>query len=266
MTITDHISSRHNPRIKHILQLQKSQVRSSEQLFVIEGIKEIEKAVYAGISIESVYFCPAIISVDHLGELLGNQLKFPVFEVTSEVYGKIAYRENSGGVVVLARMPEHLPEQNTKNQNPLYLVIEGVEKPGNLGAIYRTADAAGVDAILICDPKTDIYNPNTIRASLGCVFTVPSILIDSPSAIAWLKKQGIQILSTYLHAAIPYHTANFKIPTAIVMGTEATGITEEWVEASDANIIIPMRGQTDSMNVSVSTAIVVFEARRQRGF
>jgi len=248
------------------LQLQKSQVRTLDKLFVIEGLKEIEKAVSVGYLIHSVFFCAKLISPLHLAKLLHSQMDYPVYEVSHEVYEKIAYRENSGGVVVVAQSKTHSPEKITLASNPLYLVIEGIEKPGNLGAIYRTADAAGIDAIIICDPKTDIYNPNAIRASLGCVFTVPTFIMDSHIAISWLKKQKIQILSTYLQAAIPYHTADFKIPTAIVMGTEATGITQDWVVASDANIIIPMRGQADSMNVSVSTAIVVFEALRQRGF
>jgi TrmH family RNA methyltransferase len=266
MLISDLITSRLNLKIKHLLQLQKNQVRASEKLFVIEGLKEIEKAVSAGYFFHSVFFCTKLISPLHLAELLHSEMDYPVYEVSHEVYEKIAYRENSGGVVVVAQSKTYSPEKISLASNPLYLVIEGIEKPGNLGAIYRTADAAGIDAVFICDPKTDIYNPNAIRASLGCIFTVPTVVMDTNAAISWLKKHRIQILSTYLQAAIPYHTANFKIPTAIVMGTEATGITQDWVDASDANIIIPMRGQADSMNVSVSTAIVVFEAMRQRGF
>lgn len=266
MLITDHITSRQNPKIKHLLLLQKSQFRNSEQLFVIEGLKEIEKAVFAGYAIKSAFFCAKLISKPALAELLKSESNFPVYEVSHDVFEKIAYRENSGGVIVLAQTRAHVPAALNINLNPLYVVIEGVEKPGNLGAIYRTADAAGVDAIFICDPKTDIYNPNTIRASLGCVFTVPTVITNNTTAISWFKERHIQILSTYLKAAIPYHTADFTKPTAIVMGTEATGITEDWLDASNKNIIIPMRGIADSMNVSVSTAIVVFEAMRQRGF
>lgn len=266
MHITDIITSRQNPRVKHVLRLQKSQVRFQEQLFVIEGLKEIEKATIADYTFDSIFFCPRIISLEELQLLIPEMKGTPLFEVSADVFEKMAYRENSGGVIVLARMKQHEVSGVTQHQNPLYLVLEGVEKPGNLGAIYRTADAAGIDSIIICNPKTDIYNPNTVRASLGCVFTVPTVITDNSTALAMLKQNNIQILSTYLQAAIPYHTADFRLPTAIVMGTEATGISADWIQASDANIIIPMKGYADSMNVSVSTAIVVFEAVRQRGF
>lgn len=266
MHITDIITSRQNPKLKHVLRLQKSQVRFRGQLFVVEGLKEIEKAVIADFIFETIFFCPRIISLDKLQVLIPDMNEIPVYEVSADVFEKMAYRENTGGVIVLARMKQHEISRITANQNPLYLVLEGVEKPGNLGAIYRTADAAGIDSIIICNPKTDIYNPNTIRASLGCVFTVPTVITDNSTALTMLKQNNIQILSTYLQAAIPYHTADFKLPTAIVMGTEATGISPDWIQAADANIIIPMKGYADSMNVSVSTAIVVFEALRQRGF
>lgn len=266
MQVSELITSRQNPKVKHLVRLQKSHTRSQEQLFVIEGLKEIEKAVTAGYSFESIFFCSKIISPSELLKLIPHQNEASTFEVSMDVYKKMAYRENSGGVVVISKMKEHRIGGLRVRETPLYLVVEGVEKPGNLGAIYRTADAAGVDAVIICDPKTDIYNPNTVRASLGCVFTVHTVVTDSLSAMSWLKKHNIQVLCTYLQAAIPYHTADFKLSTAIVMGTEATGISDEWIQASDANIIIPMRGSADSMNVSVSTAIVVFEAMRQRGF
>ncbi len=260
------ITSRQNQRIKHLLRLQKRQTRALEKLFVIEGLKEIEKAIHAGYGLESVFFCSKIITLPELRNLIPNLSDAATFEVSGDVFEKIAYRENSGGVVVVAREKEHKLPALATGTTPLYLVIEGVEKPGNLGAIYRTADAAGVDAIIVCDPKADLYNPNVVRASLGCVFTVPTAISDNAETIDWLKKHKIQILSTYLKAAIPYHTADFTQPTAIVMGTEATGISDDWVQSSDAHIIIPMKGMADSMNVSVSTAIVVFEAMRQRGF
>jgi len=260
------ITSRQNQRIKHLLRLQKRQVRAEEGLFVIEGLKEIEKAVHAGYEFVSVYYCAKIITFLELKKLVHDTSDDLIFEISVDVFEKIAYRENSGGVVVVAKEKEHKLETLTSKANPLYLIVEGVEKPGNLGAIYRTADAAGVDAIIVCDPKADLYNPNVVRASLGCVFTVPTAISENAETIYWLKKHKIQILSTYLKAAIPYHTADFTQPTAIVMGTEATGISDDWVQSSDAHIIIPMKGIADSMNVSVSTAIVVFEAMRQRGF
>jgi len=265
MMVKESITSRQNAKVKHLISLQKSRIRYLERLFVIEGIKEIEKALLSGYRFKEVYFCPQIIPFDSVLKQFGRLPECPVYELSRDVYQKIAYRENTEGIVVLAEMPEN-SHTLAPNNNPLYLVIEGVEKPGNLGAIYRTADAAGIDAVIICDPKADLYNPNAIRASLGCVFTVPTLITTNAKAIAMLKARDIQVVSTYLKAAIPYHHADFNRPTAIVMGTEATGITQEWVEASDYHIIIPMQGMADSMNVSVSTAVVVFEARRQRGF
>lgn len=266
MFVNDPITSRHNPRIKQLLKLQKHQERAQEGLFLIEGIKEIEKAIAAKYLIQNAFYCPQIISKQELKSLIGMQTGMALFEVSPDVFKKIAYRENSGGVVLVAKSKMHLSTELVSSKNPLYLVLEGVEKPGNLGAIYRTADAAGVDAILIADKKTDLYNPNTIRASLGCVFTVPTVIGTNAELLKMLNTNHIQILSTYLEASVPYHTVDFKIPSAIVMGTEATGITRDWINASAANIIIPMKGMADSMNVSVSTAIVVFEAMRQRGF
>jgi TrmH family RNA methyltransferase len=150
--------------------------------------------------------------------------------------------------------------------SPLVLILESVEKPGNLGAILRTADAAGIDAVIICDPLTDFYNPNVIRSSIGCVFTTQIASATSEDTIQWLKKNGISIYCTYLKASKQYHLVDYKIPSAIVMGTESTGLSDLWVERSDANIIIPMHGKIDSMNVSTAAAVVVFEAKRQRGF
>jgi RNA methyltransferase, TrmH family len=264
--ITESITSRNNPKVKNLVQLQKHGERISQNLIVIEGIREIEKALRAGYKGEQLFFNPRLIDISEVSSLFGCLLPGQIYQVSEEVFSKIAYRENSGGLVLLARPKEHSFSQISPGNNPLFLVIEGVEKPGNLGAIFRTADAAGVDAVIICDPRTDLYNPNAIRASLGCVFTVPTVLCNSPEAIAWLGNRRIQVLCTYLNAAVPYHMADYSGPTAIVMGTEATGISDQWVKASDSNLIIPMKGLADSLNVSTSAAIVVFEACRQRNF
>jgi len=260
------LTSRQNPKIKNLILLQKHSERQEQNLFILEGIKEIEKAIDANYQFESVFFYPKIIDKFELSSLFKNKLPKLVYEVNADVYEKIAYRENSGGLVVLARPKPHSIDLIKISETPLLLVIESVEKPGNLGAIYRTADAAGIDAVVICDPKTDLYNPNAIRASLGCVFTVPTVLTSSTEAIDWLKAKKVKIFCTYLKASVPYHTIDYTKSSAIVMGTEATGISQIWTEASDANIIIPMRGAADSMNVSTSAAVLVFEACRQRGF
>ena len=186
-------------------------------------------------------------------------------EVSLEVFEKIAYREGSDGLLAVA-IPKYADLQafKPKKKNPLIIVLETVEKPGNLGAVMRTADAAGVDAVIIADQRTDLYNPNAIRASVGCIFSVPLFACSSEECIKWLKANNITIYCTYLKASIDYLEADFKKASAIVMGTEATGISQQWVDAADQNIIIPMNGIADSLNVSVTTAIVTFEAIRQR--
>lgn len=264
--IEDRITSLQNAKVKKSVLLQKHKERLSEHLFVAEGIKEIEKAIKMNHAIDTLFFCPEIVPLSEVESLLSGHAVKHVFEVTAQVYEKMAYRENSGGIIVWATPKTHRLEDLHLRANPLVLVIEGVEKPGNIGALYRTADAAGIDAVIICDPKSDFYNPNTIRASLGCIFTVPTALTTGKEAIGFLKTRGIQILSTNLNAAVPYHSVDFTMPSAIVMGTEATGISQLWIDAADRNIIIPMKGAADSMNVSVSAAVVVFEACRQRKF
>ncbi|MCK6618737.1 MAG: RNA methyltransferase, partial [Cyclobacteriaceae bacterium] len=208
------------------------------------------------------FFCEEIISLDEL-QRLGFAGKF-IARVTKPVFDKIAVRENSGGVIAVAEMKLHGLDQLRLSKKPLVLVLEAVEKPGNLGAILRTADAAGVDAVICCDPLTDFYNPNVIRSSLGCVFTNQLASATSEDTIRWLKKNELAIYCTYLKSSKPYTAVDFTKPCAIVMGTEATGLSEIWITHSDTNIIIPMHGKIDSMNVSTSAAVVVFEARRQR--
>lgn len=260
----DLISSTHNPKIKSLLALEKPRERRKQQLFVIEGKKEIGLALEAGYKIGNLFFCEDIISLDELNSLRVSE-KF-LIRVTKEVFDKIAIRENSGGVIAVAEMKPHKLNQITLSKNPLVLVLESVEKPGNLGAILRTADAAGIDAVIICDPQTDFYNPNVIRSSIGCVFSVPVASASSEETIHWLQEKNISIYCTYLKASHHYHLMDYTKPSAIVMGTEASGLSDIWVTKSTANIIIPMGGKIDSMNVSTATAVVVFEAKRQRGF
>jgi TrmH family RNA methyltransferase len=220
-------------------------------------------AIEAGYKIGNIFYCPDVITETDLGNLTHERMVIPV---AREVFDKIAIRENSGGVIAVAEMKVHRLDDIRLGKTPLVLILESVEKPGNLGAIFRTADAAGIDAIILCDPQTDFYNPNVIRSSLGCVFTQPAASATSEETIAWLRKNGLSIFCTYLQASKPYHQVDFTQPAAIVMGTEATGLSRVWVDNADANIIIPMEGKIDSMNVSTSAAVVVFEARRQRGF
>ena len=187
-----------------------------------------------------------------------------VYEVTQQVYEKIAYRGSTEGLLAVVKSKNHSLEGLNLPENPLIIILESVEKPGNLGAVLRSADAAGADAVIVCDPLTDLYNPNLIRASIGALFTVPTVAVSNAECIAFLKERGIKILTAQLQDSEFYYDMDMTCGTAIVMGTEATGLTDEWRRAADAHIRIPMCGQLDSLNVSVSAAVLLFEAVRQR--
>ena len=187
-----------------------------------------------------------------------------VFEVSRNVYEKIAYREGTEGIIAEIRFKERKLENIKLGKAPLVIVLESVEKPGNLGAVLRSADAAGADAVIICDPLTDLYNPNLIRASIGAIFTRQVAAASSEETITWLKANGISILTAQLQDSAPYYDTPMTGPTAIVMGTESTGLTDIWRKAADRHIRIPMLGTLDSLNVSVSAAILLYEAVRQR--
>lgn len=259
---TEKITSARNERIRQVLELQeKSRTRRALGLFVVEGRRELEHCLEAGYEIDSVFWCPEILPELPL-ELIGGDV--PVSELTAELYGRIAYRGGTEGLVARVKSRPHTLEDLALKENPLIVVLESVEKPGNLGAVFRSADAAGADAVIICDPLTDLYNPNLIRSSIGGVFTVQSAVCDSASAISWLKARGMKILTAQLQDSSWYYDVDMKGGTAIVIGTEATGLTEQWREAADAHIRIPMLGALDSLNASVSAAILLFEAVRQR--
>jgi TrmH family RNA methyltransferase len=258
------ITSPQNSKIKNILALEKARERKKQNLFIIEGVRELALAKDAGYKITSVFFCPEIIPPHELLSIVKQeQLLIPVEQ---SVFAKIAYRESTGGIIALAEQKQHLLEDFKLRKNPLLLILEAVEKPGNLGAMLRTADAAGIDAVIICDELADFYNPNVIRSSVGCVFTNQIAASPSDRTIHWLKQNNIQILCTYLKASATYTEMDFTKPSAIVMGTESLGLSNVWIENSTQNIIIPMQGKIDSMNVSTAAAVVIFEAARQRGF
>ncbi len=264
--MTDPIISAANPRIKNMLKLQaNSRDRHNQNLFVIEGYREIHRAMVSGIEIKELYVCPELDRQGRSEELLVMNSQIRLFEVGKAAFSRIAYREGSDGLVALA-VPRNLGLSDLKlSKNPLILVLESVEKPGNLGAIMRTADAAGIDAVIVCDPLTDIYNPNAIRSGVGCIFTCQVVTCSSKEAIDWLNQKKIKIYAAALtEKASIYHQMDYIGSTAIVMGTEATGLKDEWLDNSEFQIIIPMKGIADSMNVSTSAAVLVFEAVRQR--
>lgn len=254
------ISSVQNPRVKTVVALQqKSAERRRTGLFVVEGRREVEHCVEVGMEVKEVYVC------EEMGEWKCDELATQRTEVTKEVYEKMAYRGGTEGVMAVVKSPDRRLEDLKLSEEPLIVVVERVEKPGNLGAILRSADAAGADAVVVCDPLTDLWNPNLIRSSIGAVFTVPCVTCGSEECIRFLKERGIQILTAQLQDSELYYDTDMKRGTAIVMGTESTGLTDVWRQAADAHIRIPMLGRLDSLNVSVSAAILLYEAVRQRG-
>lgn len=258
------ITSTANDKIKYLIHLRdKSMIRRSEKCFIIEGFREIERARLSGIKILHIYRCSKF---DPDSQIASLDLK-PEFitEIGEKVFSKIAYRETSDGLIAVAEFPDLTFENIRLPDNPLILVVESVEKPGNLGAILRTVDAAAVDMVIICDPLADVYNPNVIRSSVGCVFSSKIAVADSKEALNFLVKNKVKIYSAALaEDAIKYSNIDFTESTAIVVGTEAHGLSDIWLKAAKNKIIIPMKGIADSLNVSVSAAVLIFEAVRQR--
>ena len=281
------ITSAQNPKIRLLMELQdKSKTRRKEGLFVVEGQREIEHCIASGYKVHTVFICPEILGENRGMEIHksltasfrqtdsdpngncagrdGHKDEFRIFEITKALYDKVAYRGGTEGIIAEMFCHEHSLSNLKLKKNPLIVVLEAVEKPGNLGAVLRSADASGADAVIICDPLTDLYNPNLIRSSIGGIFTVQTAAASSEDTIAWLKAKGIRIYTAQLQDSEWYYDTDMTGGTAIVMGTEATGLTQAWRQAADAHIKIPMLGRLDSLNVSVSAAILLFEAVRQR--
>jgi len=260
------IQSTQNSFIKQLVQLkEKSRTRTKSGLFLIEGLRETALAIKGNYILEHILFYPELCSESQVRDLTTANIE--LIEVSKDVYQKLAYRSTTEGVIAIAKSKKQSIEGlELENDSPLLLIAEAPEKPGNIGAILRTADAANVDAVIIANPKTDMYNPNIIRSSVGCVFTNQIATGTTTEIINYLKQNNINIYCAALQASVNYHSQNFTKPTAIVVGTEATGLSNEWLENATQNIIIPMQGEIDSMNVSVAAGILIFEAKRQRNF
>ncbi|MFD0991327.1 TrmH family RNA methyltransferase [Mariniflexile jejuense] len=260
------ISSLQNPFIRQLVQLKdKSRERKKTGLFLIEGVREISLAVKGNYELETILFYPELFTEEQLNSLTTKHLN--TIEITKEIYEKLAYRDTTEGILAVAKSKPHtINNLKLSKENPLILVAEAPEKPGNIGAILRTADAANVDAVIIANPKSDLYNPNIIRSSVGCVFTNSIAMGTTAEIITFLKAKNINIYCAALQASVNYHMQDFTKPTAIIVGTEATGLSNNWLENATQNIVIPMQGDIDSMNVSVAAGILIFEAKRQRNF
>ncbi len=256
------INSVQNPFIKSLVQLQdKAKMRRETGTFLIEGKREIELALQGNYILETILYVADMASISGF-----KHLNLNFIEISKDVYEKLAYRDSTEGLLAVAKTKTTKLEDLILSENPLILVAEAPEKPGNIGALLRTADAAALDAVIIANPKSDFYNPNIVRSSVGCLFTNNIATGSTSEIITFLKQRKISIYCATLQDSEPYHTQDFTAATALVVGTEATGLTQEWRDAAQQNIIIPMQGAIDSMNVSVAAAILIFEAKRQRDF
>ena len=260
------ISSTQNTYIKDLLKLQdKSRERKKKGLFLVEGQREISLVIKGDYLIDTILFVAELFSEESLQEI--QQHTSHCIEITKEVYQKLAYRDTTEGVIAVVKTKKfELDSIQFNTPTPLVLVLEGIEKPGNIGAMLRSADAANVDAVFIANPKTDLFNPNIVRSSVGCLFTNQIAVGSTEEVITFLQQKNVNIYSATLQNSNEYHKNDYTQATALVVGTEATGLTQEWREQATQNINIPMQGEIDSMNVSVAAAILTFEAKRQRDF
>lgn len=259
------ITSTQNPLIKSLLQLQeKAKARKQSGTFLIEGQRELDLAIKGGYQIETILFLSDFVTENAI--LQSFDYGVDIIEISREVYQKLAYRDTTEGIIAVAKSKSHLLSDLKLSKNPLILVAEAPEKPGNIGALLRTADAANLDAVIVANPISDLYNPNIVRSSVGGLFTNQIATGSTAEIIAFLNENNIAFYCATLQDSTGYHTQDYTKPTALVVGTESTGLTETWRNASTQNIIIPMQGEIDSMNVSVAAAILIFEAKRQRGF
>ena len=262
------ISSFQNPSVKHAVKLRERRDREKEQLTLLEGYRELTRGQEYGMKIVECFFSPEQFLGENeyplLESLAQNGVK--VMQVTPQILTKLAYRDRPEGLIAIAKMKRHTLEDMPIVKNGLYLVAEAIEKPGNLGSMLRSADAAGVDGLIICDKCTDIYNPNVIRASTGALFSVPLAEATSEEAMAWLRKNNIKTLAATPHTDKKYTDVDLTQAVAIVVGREQTGLTDFWLNDSDLKVVIPMLGKIDSLNVATATTILLYEAARQRNF
>ncbi len=258
------ISSLQNPLIKLIQKLDKNRERRKQNLIPVEGLRECRLSVDGGFTIEKVMYCSEYISEEDIKKELNLSPATLCIDTVPNVFDSLVYRKGIANCLALIHPKSYQFEDITTSRNLLILIIDSVEKPGNLGAMLRTCDAAGVDAIIVCDPQTDVYNPNCIRASLGAVFTKKTIVTTVEDCIEWLNTNSVNTFVTYLESAQNYTLEDFTKPTAIVVGSEAYGIKDIWLKSGFKNIIIPQFGKVDSMNVANSAGIVIYEVIRQR--
>ncbi len=264
-----HLTSLHNPHVKDVLKLEKRSERTRRRLTLVEGVREVSRALAAGITPVEAFVCPERVDQATMHGVLAQLARLDaerrcrLFTVTPELFTRLAVREESGGVVLVIPFLDTRLARLPVRATPFLAVLDRPEKPGNLGAILRTADAAGVDGVIVCG-GVDVHNPNVVRASLGTLFTVPVAEATDAAAISWLRQQGVRLVATTPDAVVPYTAVDLTGPVAVVMGSEAEGLNAQWLAAADVRVVIPMFGQADSLNLATATALILYEVVRQR--
>lgn len=262
------ITSLQNPKIKNAIKLQDRKERDTTGLFLIEGYRELKRAVDSGnVIFESLFICPEFFLGSNEQELIAS-MNAKTYVCNQAVFSKLSYRDRPDGLVAIAhqmnRKLHYLFPLINPSKTPLLLIAEAIEKPGNLGTILRSADAVGIDGVIVCDKCTDIYNPNVVRASVGTLFTIPVVEATSAETLLWLQEKKIQVVAATPSASLEFTEADFTAPLAIVVGTEQLGLSEIWMQASDIKVKIPMKGIADSLNVATATTLLLYEVLRQR--
>jgi len=261
------ITSLHNPRVKLAVRLRDHRRRQEEQRILIDGVREISRSVAAGVALQEVFVCQELCRGEEAARLLENLAGSgaEIFKVSESVFSRLAFGQRAEGIVAVAAVPPHRLEDLALAENPLVAVLEGVEKPGNIGAVLRSADGAGVSALVLASPRTDLFNPNAIRASLGTIFARPVAAAPAEDVLAWLRERRLQIIAARVEGSSLYTEIDYCLPTAVVFGSEAAGLSPLWSDADVRAVRLPMLGAADSLNVSVAAAVLFYEALRQRG-
>jgi TrmH family RNA methyltransferase len=265
------ITSLQNPRVKEAVKLRDRKGREQQGRILVEGIREIARALEAGIEITEAFVCETLCAEESAAELLAKvqrRKEISLLTVSEQVMSKLSFGNRAEGLIAIARQPQKsladLARAMQKQTRPIFAVVEGVEKPGNLGAILRTADAAGVSGLIVASGGTDLFNPNAIRASLGAIFSVPICAATSSETLVWLRQQKLRMFATRVDASLTYSEADFSAPCAMVLGSEARGLTPLWTGSDITSISLPMVGSVDSLNLSATAAILFYEVLRQR--
>lgn len=268
--IERHITSIHNPQVKQVIHLRDRHERDKSTLFLIEGYREILRATDAGWKIDQLLICSDLFLGSNEPDLIQRIAAHgtPVITTSEKVFRKMSYRDRPDGLLAIAPQKaltlHTLYAQKKGSKLPFYVVAEAIEKPGNLGTILRSADAVGVSGLIVCDRCTDIYNPNVVRASVGTLFTVPTVEAGGEETLQWLKSQGITILAATPQASHEFTQVDLVRPLAIAVGTEQLGLSERWMQQADLQVRIPMNGVADSLNVAMATTLLLYEVYRQR--